>query len=149
MWPASGRTHILTRVMNRRLYRKWARWLLPLLVVRAFLPVGFMLATTQADGLQLAFCPDQAPIAQGHVAHDGQVAHHGEAGHDGSRHSGAAHAVTQCPFAVAAVAAVIDIPHLDPVAPQALDQVLPERVVAVPLAGPQRVDRIRGPPSLS
>ena len=99
-----------------------------------------MLATSQADGLQLAFCPDQAPIVRGHVAaHD----------HDGSEHSSVAHAVTQCPFAVAAVAAVIDIPHLDPVALQAAEQVLPQRVVAVPLAGPQRADRIRGPPSLS
>jgi hypothetical protein len=127
--------------MNRRLYRKWARWLLPLLVARAFLPVGFMLATTQADGLQLAFCPDQGAVIQGHGpgAHD----------HEGSQHTGAAHAVTQCPFAVAAVAAVIDVPHLDPVAVQAAEQVLPERTVAVPLAGPQRADRIRGPPSLS
>ena len=95
--------------MNRRLFRKWARWLLPLLVARAFLPVGFMLATTQADGLQLAFCPDQAPIVQGSITaprrtHD----------HDGSEHSGCrTRSITPCPFAVAAVAAVIDIPHLD------------------------------------
>ena len=136
--------------MNRRLFRKWARWLLPLLVARAFLPVGFMLATTQADGLQLAFYPDQAPIVQGHGAHDGQAAHQGHVGHDNTpQPSGAAHAVTQCPFAVAAVAAVIDIPHLDPVALQAAEQIFPERTVAVPLAGPQRVERIRGPPSLS
>ena len=127
--------------MNRRLFRKWARWLLPLLVARAFLPVGFMLATTQADGLHLAFCPDQVTVIQGHAAgHDGHD--------DGSEHSGA-HAVTQCPFAVAAVAAVIDVPHLEPVALQAAEQVLPERTVAVPLAGPRRADRIRGPPSLS
>jgi hypothetical protein len=127
--------------MNRRLFRKWARWLLPLLVARAFLPVGFMLATTEADGLQLAFCPDRAPIVQslGHAAHD----------HEDSQHSGAAHAVTQCPFAVAAVAAVIDVAHLDPVAVQAPEQILPERTVAVPLAGPHSIDRIRGPPSLS
>lgn len=126
--------------MNRQLFRKWARWLLPLLVARAFLPVGFMLATTQADGLHLAFCPDQVTVIQGHAA--------GHDGHDGSQHSGA-HAVTQCPFAVAAVAAVIDIPHLEPVALQAAEQLVPERTVAVPLAGPQRADRIRGPPSLS
>lgn len=132
--------------MNRRLFRKWARWLLPLLVARAFLPVGFMLATTQADGLHLAFCPDQVTVIQGHAAgHDGPAAHHGD---DGTQHSGA-HAVTQCPFAVAAVAAVIDVPHFEPVALQAAEQVLPERTVAVPLAGPQRADRIRGPPSLS
>ena len=122
--------------MNRRLFRKWARWLLPLLVARAFLPVGFMLATTQADGLQLAFCPDQAPIAQG-------MHHHAGAGHSGS------HLDPPCPFAVAAVAAVIDIPHLAPVASQSAERILPERVVAVPLAGPQRIDRIRGPPALS
>jgi hypothetical protein len=131
--------------MNRRLYRKWARWLLPLLVARAFLPVGFMLATTQGDGLQLAFCPDQAPIAQGmHHASAGG----GHADHAGPHHSGT-HLDPPCPFAVAAVAAVIDIPHLAPVAPQAAEQFLPERVVAIPLAGPQRTDRIRGPPSLS
>ncbi len=136
--------------MNRRLFRKWARWLLPLLVARAFLPVGFMLATTQADGLHLAFCPDQVTVTQGHApAHDGPGAHHGDTGHDDdSQHSGA-HAVTQCPFAVAAVAAVIDVPHLEPVALQAAEQVLPELTAAVPLAGPQRADRIRGPPSLS
>jgi len=130
--------------MNRRLFRKWARWLLPLLVARAFLPVGFMLATTQADGLQLAFCPDQAPIVQGtHHASTG-----GHADHAGPHHSGS-HVDPPCPFAVAAVAAVIDIPHLAPVASEAVEQILPERVIAVPLAGPQRADRIRGPPSLS
>jgi hypothetical protein len=138
--PADLRIYSV-RIMNRRLYRKWARWLLPLLVARAFLPVGFMLAATQSEGLQLAFCPDQVSVVQGH---------HGTHDHDGSgQHSGAAHAVTQCPFAVAAVAAVIDVPHLAPVASQAAAQILPERVTAVPLAGPQRTDRIRGPPSLS
>ena len=126
--------------MNRRLFRKWARWLLPLLVARAFLPVGFMLVSSQADGLQLGFCPDQAPIVQGLHDHGSQ--------HSGSHHSGS-HLDPPCPFAVAAVAAVIDIPHLAPVAAQATEQFLPERVVAVPLAGPQRIDRIRGPPSLS
>jgi hypothetical protein len=126
--------------MNRRLFRKWARWLLPLLVARAFLPVGFMLVSSQADGLQLGFCADQAPVVQG--LHD-----HGSE-HSGSHHSGS-HLDPPCPFAVAAVAAVIDVPHLAPVAAQATEQFLPERVVAVPLAGPQRIDRIRGPPSLS
>ena len=140
--------------MNRRLFRKWARWLLPLLVVRAFLPVGFMLAT-QADGLYLAFCPDQAPIVQGlgqgalahadhHVDH---LAGHVAGSHSGPQHN--SHFDPPCPFAVAAVAAVIDIPHLDTVAVQAAEQILPERAVAVPLAGPQHIDRIRGPPFLS
>jgi hypothetical protein len=125
--------------MKRRLYKKWALWLLPLLVARAFLPVGFMLVSSQADGLQLSFCPDQAPIVQG--LHD-----HSQ--HSGSHHGGG-HLDPPCPFAVAAVAASIDVPHLAPVAAQAAEQFLPERVVAVPLAGPQRIDRIRGPPSLS
>ena len=121
--------------MNRSLFRKWARWLLPLLVARAFLPVGFMLAT-QADGLQLAFCPDQV-VAVAHVGHgDGHQQHN-------------AHLDPPCPFAVAAVAANIDIPHLDTAAVLAAEQFVPERSVAVPLAGPQRTDRIRGPPSLS
>lgn len=133
--------------MNRRLYRKWARWLLPLVVARAFLPVGFMLVTSQADGLQLAFCPDQAPIVQGldHAA----TAHSGHPGgsHSGPQHNG--HLDPPCPFAVAAVAAVIDVPHLDTVAIQAAEQAPTERAAAIHLAGPQRADRIRGPPSLS
>ena len=132
--------------MNRRLFRKWARWLLPILVARAFLPVGFMLAA-DSDGLQLAFCPDQAPIVQS-VDH----AASGHAGHDGhtsdQQHAGA-HLDSPCAFAVAALAANIDVPYLEPVASLASEHVLPERVVAVPLAGPHRVDRIRGPPSLS
>jgi hypothetical protein len=132
--------------MNRRLFRKWARWLLPLLVARAFLPVGFMLAT-QADGLHLAFCPDQAPIVQGLDQAATGHADHLAGSHTGPQHNG--HLDPPCPFAVAAVAAVIDIPHLDTVAVQAAEQVLPERAVAIPLAGPQRADRIRGPPSLS
>lgn len=131
--------------MNRRLFRQWARWLLPLLVARAFLPVGFMLAA-DADGLQLAFCPDQAPIVQsvdhaaGHATHDG---------HSPDQQHAGAHLDSPCAFAVAALAAVTDVPYLEPVATRAAGHVLPERVVAVPLAGPQRVDRIRGPPSLS
>ena len=132
--------------MNRRLFRKWARWLLPILVARAFLPVGFMLAA-DSDGLQLAFCPDQAPIVQS-VDH----AASGHAGHDGhtsdQQHAGA-HLDSPCAFAVAALAANIDVPYLEAVASLASERVLAERVVAVPLAGPHRVDRIRGPPSLS
>lgn len=125
--------------MNRGLFRKWARWLLPLLVARAFLPVGFMLAASQADGLQLTFCPDQV-AAVAHVGHDD-----GHAGHQ--QHNG--HLDPPCPFAVAAVAANIDIPHLDTAAVLAAAPFVPERSVTVPLAGPQRIDRIRGPPSLS
>ena len=109
------------------------------MVARALLPVGFMLATTQADGLQLSFCPDQAPIVQG--LHDHASQH-------GAHHSGS-HLDPPCPFAVAAVAAVIDIPQLAPLASQTTEQFLPKWVVAIPLAGPQRIDRIRGPPSLS
>src|SRR5215213_1259161 len=126
--------------MNRRLFRKWARWLLPLLVARAFLPVGFMLVT-QAEGLQLAFCPDQAPIIQSldHEATGHASTAHAATGHvgHGTQHNG--HLDPPCPFAVAAVAAVIDIPHLEPVALQAAEQIVPERAIAVPLAGPQRI----------
>jgi hypothetical protein len=127
---------------NRRLLRKWARWLLPLLAARAFLPVGFML-TTQAGGLALTFCPDRGAIVQG-VDH-GAMAHAGHGGHQ--QHSG--HFDPPCPFALAAVAANIDVPQLDTAVVPAAEQFVPKYSVAVPLAGPQRIDRIRGPPSLS
>jgi hypothetical protein len=132
--------------MNRRLFSKWARWLLPILVARAFLPVGFML-TADADGLQLAFCPDQAPIVQS--VDQAASGHAGHEGHSSDQKHAGAHLDSPCAFAVAALAANIDVPYLEPVASQAAAHVLPERVVAVPLAGPYRVDRIRGPPSLS
>ena len=134
--------------MNRRLFRKWARWLLPILVARAFLPVGFMLAA-DSDGLQLAFCPDQAPIVRLDYAAPDDTGHADHTGHSSDQKHAGAHLDSPCAFAVAALAAVIDVPHLDLVVSQAAEQILPARVVAVPLAGPQRVDRIRGPPSLS
>ena len=107
----------------------------------------FHAGDADSDGLQLAFCPDQAPIVQG--VHHAATGHSGHDGHTTDQKHAGAHLDSPCPFAVAALAAVIDVPHLDPVASQAAEQVLPERVVAVPLAGPQRVDRIRGPPALS
>jgi hypothetical protein len=131
--------------MNRRLFRKWALWLLPLLVARAFLPVGFMLAAN-AEGLQLAFCPDQISVSEAVTAD--HSAHEAPAGHDGHE-PGAGHFDPPCPFAVAAVAAVIDVPHLDTDALRSVERFVPERAVAIPLPGPQRAERIRGPPFVS
>jgi hypothetical protein len=81
--------------MTRRLFRTWAIWLLPLLVAKLFVPVGFMLAL-DANGLHFVFCPAQGPaptqvVALASAATD--VRHTASAGGE-SVHSGhAAHAM--------------------------------------------------------
>jgi hypothetical protein len=158
--------------MNRRLFRKWALWLLPLLAVRAFIPVGFMLSVG-ADGLALVFCPSQSaalvqaladsgndhaqhiqgadPQASGalheHAAHTGGQAQ--PEGHHAGAHVGHDQANPLCPYALAAVASVLDIPPLEAALLRPADERIEQLSVALPTAGPLRADRIRGPPVLS
>lgn len=133
--------------MNRRLVRKWTYWLLPLLLARAFLPVGFMLAA-EGGQLHLTLCPAQAPFVQAHAvaaATDHSAHDAGIAGHE-HHASGGAHLDPPCPFALGALAAVIEVPQLLGAMLLAAAQIIPEQVRSLPVAGPQRADRIRGPP---
>lgn len=143
--------------MNRHLFRKWALWLLPLLVARAFLPVGFMV-WANADGLALVFCAGQAPVFT--QAHEPQAAvDHAARGIDHSQHhaqSAADEHVARhgqldqpCPFALAAVAIAAEVPYLHTESQRLTDESLDTAAQLPASAGPVRADRIRGPPSLS
>jgi hypothetical protein len=72
--------------------------LLPLLVVRGLLPVGFMLSFDSGRPA-LVYCPAQGQSIQSQDAAYHQH-HHGHAGHGSSDH--AAHDNAPCPFALAA-----------------------------------------------
>jgi hypothetical protein len=76
--------------MARRPHR-WAFWLLPLLVARLFVPVGFMVSASAA-GIGIALCPGYAPLPEG--AGPAHSAHH----HDGMDHAGQGSAPSECPF---------------------------------------------------
>ncbi|HEX7113712.1 MAG TPA: hypothetical protein VF193_01150 [Steroidobacter sp.] len=146
--------------MSRR-FRKWVRWLLPLLAARAILPVGFML-TSQDGDLRLVLCPDQnaalvqalegAP-ATGHADHSAHLSHQpGEAaaptgGHTGHHGDDEARSPL-CPYAAVATFLLADlIPEAPVVAP--LDEPVHYQATSFARTGPVRADRIRGPPVLS
>jgi hypothetical protein len=145
--------------MTRRFYQRCLAWLLPLLVLQAFVPVGFMLAAGE-HGVEVAFCPVQsAPI----VNFLGQPQPHDHSQHEGAHasHHGSADAATQsadhseharsgsCPFALAGSPVLV---AAAPVVAATL-----ARVVFLPLpelAAPSGVvlferNRIRGPPHLA
>lgn len=93
--------------------------------------------------MELAFCPGQAPFVEIFGAHHQSGDQSGGSHHRGGRID------PPCPFAVAALAAAIGVPHLDAASLRTVDRVVPDQTVSVPLAGLERVERIRGPPSLS
>jgi hypothetical protein len=149
--------------MNRSRVRNWTLWLLPLLVARAFLPVGFMLSAN-ADGLQLVFCAGQAPTpvqalnTDATTAHAGhgvdhaqhhQMQHAQSAADEHATHHGGSQLDPPCPYAIAAVAIAADIPPLAPESLSFTNEAIEQRAQWFASAGPVRADRIRGPPSLS
>jgi hypothetical protein len=143
--------------MSRRFCRKWVGWLLPLLAVRAFLPVGFMWLAGPS-GLELGFCPGQgsALVAAAGPAHhhDGGLAaqRQHDAGPATHHHHGSGQGErpdSPCPYGIAAVAMAGDVPHVGAALPEAETAVIVPRSIAFTTAGPARADRIRGPPSLS
>lgn len=149
-----------SRAMNHRLFRKWALWLLPLLVARAFLPVGFMVAAN-AGGLELVFCTSQsaalvqaleADAAPDHSAHGVDHSQHHMPSAQGSAEDHSSHRgqlEQPCPFALAAVAIAAEVPRLEADSLRFTDESVETRAQLRASAGPVRADRIRGPPSLS
>jgi hypothetical protein len=140
--------------MNRRLLKKWALWLLPLLAARAFLPVGFMVSASDG-GLRLTFCPAQVPAFVAGAAADEHAGHGTSghpAGHNGTDH-GANHSDIRvdvpCSFALAALGALVEPSVLEQSFLPLADEPIPDLPRLLSSAGPVRADRIRGPPQLS
>lgn len=137
---------ILRSSMKRASLHRLTLWLLPLLVARAFVPVGFMLST-DASGLSLVFCTGISITepAPSHAAHHGHAEHHDQ--HDqGDEHQ--ADGAALCPFAVASMSVNLEIPTLaaEPLPElyvSTLDSTLPPETRLL------RSQSIRGPPALS
>lgn len=122
--------------MNRRAAHRWLTWLLPLLLLRAFVPAGFMLGSD----LQPMLCSGIAVVASHHEHH--------HAGHGAEHSGGQVHEKSICLFA-AAGSASLPMPAYVPVAFvfEPLEHVT---FLADPelRAAPVLIDRIRGPPAV-
>jgi hypothetical protein len=125
-------------------------WLLPLLVLRAFVPAGFMFSA-EAGRLLLTFCPSvSAP--QFSVDHTASEHAHGQA-HDASgdgaqHHHNPGHEFSPCPFSLTATGCVGDLAHIADLAVRPTYSKVLFESVHVPTSY-FRADRIRGPPSLA
>lgn len=121
--------------MNSRRVHSWVWLLLPLLVARAVVPVGFM-ARAQDGQLQMVFC--SSGISQPDADHDAAGKQHTDAQNDFS-----------CPFAQVAAAPLPDLGGsvAIPFIPAA--DILPPAESPYYAAGPPRFIATRGPPGLS
>jgi hypothetical protein len=96
--------------MSARRKHRWLAWLLPLLVLRAFVPAGFMLSWSGND-LQIVLCSGTGPATQSishHVAQDGAHHHH----HDDGESK--VHENSLCPFAATGSASAAPPEFIDP-----------------------------------
>lgn len=138
--------------MSARHSHRWIAWLLPLFLLRAFIPVGFMVSWSEA-GLQLVMCSGSGPmpaqpratvlptvlLAQHQQRAD---AHHQAGQHQHSRADGA----NMCPFAAAATAAALaSFAAVVAFAATVASEVREAPHQYLPSA-PVLIDRIRGPP---
>lgn len=121
--------------MSTRHTHRWLAWLLPLVLLRACVPVGFMLAWSE-QGLQVVLCSGMGPLAARHASHHAANQH---------EHAGA-HEASPCPFAVAQLGGAL------PALSAAVALILPSSQPCERLAAREVVtdslhlDRIRGPP---
>ncbi|WP_116812624.1 hypothetical protein [Steroidobacter cummioxidans] len=139
--------------MRRHHLNLLSLWILPLLVLRALIPTGFMLSA-HAGELQLMFCPSGVvqPLGSSKmVQQHAHAEHHQGMHHDGADQSSPSHDIDNapCPFSLVASAAVCDIPHLVGVAEVPRDERFTYLSAPTFRVGPVRTDRIRGPPSLA
>jgi hypothetical protein len=128
---------------------RWTAWLLPLFLLRAFIPVGFMLSWSQT-GPQLVMCSGSGPMPVSQQGSKAQAAQHQqrtEAHHPGGQHQHSkADGANMCPFAAAATAGAL--PAFAAVA--AFAATVSTEVREAPYrylpSAPVLIDRIRGPP---
>jgi hypothetical protein len=141
--------------MSARANHSFLTWLLPLLILRAFVPAGFMLMGS-GDGLQMVVCSGTAPATLSAKSSSDQHAH---ADHSHHQHAAAqaaassqhdhqnaqAHEGSYCPFAIAGSASAPTIAYAFQPQPPLVQThafiALPE-----PRSTSILIDRIRGPP---
>jgi hypothetical protein len=130
--------------MNPRYSHRWIAWLLPLFVLRVFIPVGFMLSWS-ADGLQMVICSGITSIGKQATALEvGQ--HGGQHGRSGEHEHSGAHKSSICPFVVAGSSGAPPSFHAN----LAFVTMVSHEIRVLPTLNPTStavlVDRIRGPP---
>lgn len=123
--------------MHSRRTQAWIWWLLPFLVARALMPVGFM-AQAMDGKLQIVFC--SAGFAQAGLSHG--------ADHDANKHAGAQNDFS-CPFAHVAAAPMPLFTGSESIPFLATAEIVPPAESPYYAAGPPRFIATRGPPSLS
>jgi hypothetical protein len=125
--------------------------LLPLLIARSMLPIGFMLSFDDGAA-RIVFCPSQAtpPNLAGVDAAAAAATHHAHEHHHAQGDVGAdsaEHSTQSCPFAFAAAAPLASIHTFAP-EPPPTDAIAGPRDRLILLVA-SRAHPIRGPPVLS
>lgn len=139
--------------MNATFLQRWTTWLLPLIVLRAFIPVGFMLSGGP-QGLELTFCPSVAmpgmPHGTTHAVDAAVSSEHSPAGHSqhGSHDQHRQHEHAPCPYGLVAAAATAEPLYLV-VSGVNTDEAFAAPVLLLLSRSPIGAERIRGPPHFS
>ena len=121
----------------------WVWWLLPFLVARAVVPVGFM--AQAVDGrMQIVFC--QSGVMQLRSVNKADVTATLGQSHDQSSSHGQND--FSCPFAHAAAAPLLDVSGSEAIAFIPQVEILPPAEPPYQAAGPPRFIATRGPPIL-
>ena len=129
--------------MTFRRAQCWVWWLLPFLVARALVPVGFMAQMSEGQ-FRLVFCT--AGMAQNQSA----AAATDHAAEKSADHSGSAtHADFSCPFSQVAAVPLLDISGSEAIPFISSAEVIPPAESPYYAAGPPRQHLARGPPALS
>jgi hypothetical protein len=139
--------------MRRRHLKLLSFWILPLLLLRALIPTGFMLSV-EAGTLQLTFCPAVVqPVDQPQVASLEHSTHHSSMHHaDAVDDEATAHNADDsapCPYSLVASAAPIDVPYFQDSAAEPSDERFEFISASTVRVGPVRTERIRGPPAIA
>ncbi len=121
--------------MTFRRAQSWVWWLLPFLMARALMPVGFM-AQAHEGKLQIVFC--SAGVAQSDASHDAA----------GKDHSGPQNDFS-CPFAHVTAAPLLDVGSSEAISFFPTAEILPPAESPYYASGPPRFIATRGPPALS
>jgi hypothetical protein len=140
--------------MNARRLHRCVLWLLPLFVLRAFIPAGYMLSPSAA-GLQIVFCSGTGPTGSlpstDHAAHASlhadAHAHHVQGEAPAGQHSEhQAHERSVCPYAVAGSAYAPGVAHFLADSPAIAVSIVDFPSDPSLTSAPVLIDRIRGPP---
>ena len=127
--------------MDLEFIKRWTAWLLPLIVLQALVPPGFMLGADR-HGLQLIFCPGVVHHGGQHQTNENlQVGTHD---HD-TGHGGSSYESSVCPSALIGAANCHVIPDI------AADLTATDESFTLPRSPVLgrtliRAQRIRGPP---